>query len=77
MVGYLRTYGQAALSMAPLVRTATAVVGPWKGGTAARSTAIASGLLDLNIDAIAQRVGPGGTGTDLVSLVDALPSDRL
>jgi 4-hydroxy 2-oxovalerate aldolase len=74
IVGYLRAYGRAPLLMTPLVQTTGTLLRPWKGATEAQSEAIASGLLDLNIDAIAQQSANGHR--DLVSLVDARPVSK-
>jgi 4-hydroxy 2-oxovalerate aldolase len=70
IIGYLRAREGAQVAMAPLAHTAASVLAPWKGeGIAARCEAIASGLLDLNLDGIqaARDAGDGG----LVAVVDA------
>ncbi len=73
IVGYLRSRGDSSLTMAPLVQAARTVLRPWKDGVAARCESMASGLLNLNIDGIAEHRGPGGA-RELVSVVDALPA---
>ncbi len=70
ITGYLRAREGAPLAMAPLAHTAASVLAPWRGdGVGARCEAMASGLLDLNLDGIqaARDVGDGG----LVAVVDA------
>lgn len=70
IVGYLRARTSAELSMAPLAHAAATVLQPWKGGVMARCESMASGLLDLNLDAIdALR---GDEAKELVLLVDSL-----
>jgi 4-hydroxy 2-oxovalerate aldolase len=71
IAGYLRSRGSSSFTMAPLVQAADTVLRPWKDGVAARCESMASGLLNLNIDGIAEHRGAAGT-KELVSVVDAL-----
>lgn len=71
MVGYLRSQQLLPSTMVPLVQAAATVLKPWKDGVAARCDSIASGLLNMNIDGIAEyRDADGANG--LPSIVDAL-----
>lgn len=73
IVGYLRARRNAPHAIVPLVRTADTVLAPWKTGVAARCESMASSLLNMNIDDIAEFRAPGGRG-DLISAVDSLPA---
>lgn len=71
IVGYLRSRGMSSSAMRPLVQTADSVLKPWESGVAARSESIASSLLNMNIDTIAERRGTAAA-KDLVSVVDSV-----
>lgn len=72
IVGYLRANSLAPHVMTPLARAAAEVLKPWRDGVLSRCESMASGLLDLNVDAI--RDNQDGHRSDLFSLVDAAPA---
>lgn len=72
IVGYLRARSLASHVMTPLAHTAAELLTPWRDGILDRCESMASGLLDLNMDAIRDH---RDTGTPrLVTLVDAIAS---
>ena len=71
LAGYLRCRGLSALNMAPLVQAAATVLKPWKDGVVARCDSMASSLLNMNIDDIAEHRAADAT-IGLVSLVDSM-----
>jgi 4-hydroxy 2-oxovalerate aldolase len=73
IVGYLRTRKISPFVMGPLVQTADTVLKPWKNGITARCESIASSLLNMNIDNIAEYRDANGA-KELVSIVDTTPS---
>jgi 4-hydroxy 2-oxovalerate aldolase len=72
IVGYLRSRENSPFAMVPLVKAADTVLRPWKNGVAARCESMASSLLNLNIDGIAEYKRADGT-RELVSIVDSMP----
>lgn len=77
MAGYLRSQGELDIAMAPLVQAADTVLKPWKRGVAKRCESIASGLLNMNIDNIAE-YKDANDAYALVSALDALcPSQAI
>lgn len=70
IAGYLRARSQAPHVMAPLAHAAAEVLKPWRVGMLAKCESIASGLLDLNIDAISDRRDQDRR--ELFTLVDAI-----
>lgn len=70
LAGYMRSRDCAALNMAPLARVAATVLKPWKEGVAARCESMASSLLNMNIDDIAEYRGDDAA-KELVTAVDA------
>jgi 4-hydroxy 2-oxovalerate aldolase len=72
LAGYLRSRNISPFAMAPLVQAAENILKPWKNGVSARCESIASGLLNMNIDAIANHRSSHGE-EKLISIVDALP----
>jgi 4-hydroxy 2-oxovalerate aldolase len=73
IVGYLRSRKVSPFVMTPLVQTAETVLKPWKNGVAARCESIASSLLNMNIDNIAEYRDANGV-KELVSIVDNISS---
>lgn len=69
IVGYLRARALASHAMTPLAQTAAELLTPWRDGIIDRCESMASGLLDLNMDAIRDH---RDTGPGLVALVDAI-----
>ena len=73
IAGYLRTRGDSAFTITPLVQTADTVLKPWKSGVAARCESMASSLLNMNLEGIAE-YRSADSAKQLVSLVDSRSS---
>lgn len=72
IVGYLRSTAGLPVALSPLVRTAADVLRPWQVGVLDRCESMASGLLDLNLDTIAEL--RADAERELYGLIDAAPA---